>query len=101
MTSPVFARTTFGQPDCGQWVNATQVQRLQRQFWLLGWLTGANALLDADTPKGQTKPDYLGQLNSAEQTFLFVDNYCRANPLSDVGNAADELMVDLIRKKYK
>jgi hypothetical protein len=103
MTSPVFAQlsTTFGQPDCGQWVNATQGQRPQRQAWLLGWLTGANTMIEGTTPKGQTKPDYLAQLNSAEQAFLFVDNYCRANPLSNVGHAADQLIAELITKQHK
>jgi len=102
ISSPGFAQYTFfGRSDCGQWVNATQAQRFQRQAWLLGWLSGTNNEFNNNTPKGQTPPDYLGLLSSAEQAYLFVDNYCRANPLNNVADAADQLMAELITKKYK
>jgi hypothetical protein len=102
VSSPMFAQgTSFGRSDCGQWVNATQVQRQQRQAWLLGWLSGTNNAIEARTPQGQALPDYLGQLSSVDQAYLFVDNYCRANPLNNVADAADQLMVDLIAKKHK
>ena len=102
VSSPVFAQTTrIGMSDCGQWFSDTQVQKQNNRAWVLGWLSGVNNQINIDSPKGQTPPDYLAQLNSAAQAYLFVDNYCRANPLETLGAAADQLMADLITKKYK
>ena len=102
VSSPVFAQTTrIGMSDCGQWFSDTQIQKHSNRGWVLGWLSGVNNQLNNDAPKGQTPPDYLAQLNLAAQAYLFVDNYCRANPLETLGAAADQLMADLITKKYK
>jgi hypothetical protein len=100
-SSPVFAQlsTKFGQPDCGQWVSAPAAKKEQHKAWLMAWLLETNEVLDARTQTGQTPPNYLGQLNSAEQAYLFTDNYCRTNPLSMVVKAAGQLMDDLIDKK--
>lgn len=101
VSSPVFAGTTFGMADCGQWLNDTQAQKQHNQYWVMGWLSGVNNSFNSDTPKGQTPPNYLAQLNSANQVFLFIDNFCRANPLETVMVAADQLMADLTTKKHK
>jgi len=101
VSSPVFAGTTFGRRDCGQWFSDAQVQKERNRAWVLGWLSGVNNAFNNRTPDGQTKPDFLAQLNSADQIFLFVDNFCRANPLETVSAAADQLMAELITKKHK
>ena len=101
VSSPAFATRSYGLPDCGQWIKDTGVQRKFNEGWLLGWLSGVNNSMDASTPKGQTPPNYLAQTTSANQVILFVDNYCRANPLEDISSAADQLMADLVDKKYK
>ena len=102
VASSAFAQnTSLGKPDCGQWFSDTQVQKQSNRAWVMGWLSGVNNEFNNNAPKGQTPPDYLAQLNSAAQAFLFVDNFCRANPLESVSAAADQLMADLIAKKYK
>lgn len=101
VSSPVFAATTFGMPDCGQWFSGTQIQKQNSRAWVMGWLSGVNNSFNVDTAKGQIRPDFLKQIRSADQIFLFVDNFCRANPLEDVSAAADQLMADLISKKHK
>ena len=79
--APSFAGfRTFGDYDCGQWFKAPQAKT-----WLLGYLTGMNgALADNDF-------DPLAQLNSPEQAFMWMDNYCKANPLKRVSDGGDEL----------
>ena len=103
VSSPVFAQisTKFDQLDCGQWVNATAAKKEQNKAWLRAWLLEKNEALDAGTQTGQASSNYLGQLNSAEQAYLYVDNYCRTNPLSMVLEAGVHLMLDLMYKKDK
>ncbi len=100
VSNPVFATMTIGQPDCGQWIKEIGVRRQFNEQWLLGWLSGVNSAIDAKSHPSQTPPDYLAQITSAAQAFLVVDNFCRANPLSSVSAAAEQLMADLINKKH-
>ena len=43
--------------------------------------------------------DPLDALSSAEQAFIWMDNYCRVNPLKHIGDGAEDLAVELIRMK--
>jgi hypothetical protein len=86
-TTEVFASTSFGGADCGQWFN--EPRRSTAKVWLAGYLSGLNAV----RAKEQTDP--LGQLSSMEQAFLWVDNYCRANPLRETQDAANALFREL------
>ena len=67
-----------------------------QKSWLLGYLSGANAAWD-----GVDKPatDPLSALSSAEQAFVWVDNYCKKNPLEMVSSAGMFLMIELVKKK--
>lgn len=78
----------FGEPDCGKWVESSTATR---KAWLLGYLSGMNTM-DA------TKGDALEQLQSAEQAFLWMDNYCRANPLNGMSNGAVALFFELTKR---
>jgi len=60
------------------------------QFWLLGLVTGMNAMLDDD-------PDLLDTVNST----LIVDwisRYCAANPEADLFEGATKFLIE-VRKK--
>jgi hypothetical protein len=82
--------TMFGVPDCGKWiVNHTESQK----GWLLGFLSG---LASMDTTK-----DVLDSLDSADQIYLWTNNYCQANPLSTLNEAGNVLYLELIRKHAK
>ena len=80
----------FGDYDCGLWF----VKKEPAKGWLLGNLSGMNAILAND----KIKYDPLGKLNSAEQAFLWMDNYCRVNPLRTVSEGALELYIELQKK---
>ncbi len=47
--------------------------------------------------KKPTNP--LGTLKSADQIFLWMDNWCKANPLKKVGEGGAELFVELRMNK--
>ena len=86
--------STLGVPPCGTWVKDRQDPKARllsktNEYWLVGYLTGLSVGIGKDFLNG-TDPDSL---------FLWVDNYCRANPLSDAAYAADGLATVLIRNK--
>lgn len=53
--------TTFGTPDCGEWIKQNSVRD---KSWLLGYLSGINS-----EPLNQ-KYDALNELNSAQQAGI-------------------------------
>lgn len=92
-------QTSFGNYDCGQWFQGPQAAKP----WLLGYLTGINFAVLANSstkydPLGK-KYDPLGNLNSADQAFLWMDNYCKAHPLETVGVGGWFLFQELQRLK--
>ena len=84
--------TSFGTPDCGKWVNAPN---LSMKGWLIGFLTGANHMY------ATLSFDPLDQLSSVDQAFVWMDNYCKSNPLSNVGKGAIDLYDELKRMARK
>jgi hypothetical protein len=81
---------SFGDYDCGQWFTRKEVAR----GWLLGYLSGINHVL-ADDKKGF---DPLNKLNSADQAYLWIENYCKANPLKQLSAAGSLLYLELEKK---
>jgi len=86
------AFTVFGTPDCGKWISQPTPAR---KGWLLGYLSGLNG---GFVEVARLKGDPLSELQSAEQAFLWMDNYCRANPLQNVSDGAITLFIELIDK---
>ena len=91
LAQPVVGQTLFGNFDCGQWINN---QNSMRKAWLLGYMSG---LSSGTNPDGKKK-DWLGKVDSADQIYLFVENYCRANPLKRIEAAGLTLYVELLTK---
>lgn len=85
--------TYFGNIDCGQWVKAPHPGN---KVWLMGYLSGMNKVWNGEAKK---PADPLGRLSSVEQAVLWMDNYCKANPLKSVSNGAVDLFFDLVEKK--
>ena len=86
-----FAQKTFGAPDCGQWLAGSDGAKALNKAWLLGYLSGLSV-------SGVEKPDPLTALSSAKQAYVWMDNYCRKNPLNDVPTGSNELFRELANK---
>lgn len=91
--SMVTGQTYIGSYDCGEWFTKPQTKD-----WLLGYLSGFNVgtLSQMGYPPNY---DPLGKLNSSAQAYLWMDNYCRANPLKTVLDGALNLYNELRAKK--
>jgi hypothetical protein len=86
------SQTVFGAPDCGGWIK--QGSNPQKG-WLLGYMSGLNVIHDVESLK---PVDPLSKLNSADQAFLWMDNYCKTNPLKNVSDGGWELFKELRKK---
>jgi hypothetical protein len=97
LTQPVFGQAIFGGPDCGKWISS---KTDARKAWVLGFMSGMSmATHYFGTPTDRkTNGDWLDKVNSAEQIFLFVDNYCQKNPLRSVESAGMALYIELTSK---
>lgn len=81
-----------GAPSCGDWIahrKDSDTLALSNGSWLLGYLSGLAV--------GAGKNFLPGTDNTA--IFSWMDDYCRANPLKEVGSGGASLMAELIAKK--
>lgn len=92
-TTPALAvTTTIGRPDCGEWVKAS-ASSPRMKAWLLGYMSGLNAK-HQETKKKPDDP--LDRVASAQQIFLWMDNYCKSNPLKTLFDGGLELFDELL-----
>ena len=75
-----------GSTNCGDWVANLDVQK---KSWLLGYLSGLAVGRQQDILKE----------TSNESIFLWMDNYCKANPLENVIHAGNILSYELKKQK--
>jgi hypothetical protein len=76
-----------GVPDCGTWVQARAAGKAPvQEAYLLGLLNGAAI--------GSQLEFWLsgGIPVNRQQVYLWMDNYCRNSPLSNIVSGAGELM---------
>jgi|LauGreDrversion4_1035100.scaffolds.fasta_scaffold278117_1 hypothetical protein len=92
-SNPVIAQRLIGNVDCGKWVKdqSTTPPNLLNRAWVAGYISGLNI---GDEKARNT----LKNISSADQIFLWMDNYCKANPLKDVSYGAETLMEELRKK---
>ena len=79
-------------PSCGEWVvhrEKSDTLALGNASWLLGYLAGMA------TGSGK---DYLSGTDNSS-IYRWMDNYCRSNPLRDVGSGGKALVAELAGKK--
>src|SRR2546425_748369 len=80
-----------GSSGCGEWVEARRSgtagtpASINMEGWLLGFLSGAAYSSGKDTLRN----------TDASSLFLWMDNYCKANPLKKVMDGAQELDFEL------
>ncbi len=68
-----------GDLDCGLWMRARQQNKANVfESYVLGFLDGISAGEDREFWRGN------GQIISRDSVYLWIDNYCRSNPLSQV-----------------
>ena len=83
-----------GDPDCGVWVKPeTPTREIENRAWLMGFLSGVNMgfTMASSATVGKRTPEFSFDKTN-EQTFLWMDNYCRTNPLSSAMYGVGELM---------
>lgn len=81
--------TVRGAPSCGKWIEVRKNQPYSPESaWLIGYLSGTSSGLGVDALKG-TDNDSL---------FLWMDNYCKTDPLSHLGRGANSLFIELMKK---
>jgi len=79
-----------GMSSCGGWLTRGTGELAQmRQAWVIGYLSGRAAATDKD---------FLTGIDDAT-IFLWLDNFCRANPNKDVEDGAAALAAELIWQK--
>lgn len=78
----------FGIPDCGSWIRSPSPWQ---KAWLLGYMSGLASM--------DPQPNVLNGVSSSDQLYLWMDNWCRANPLKSVEAGGNELYNELAAKK--
>ncbi len=79
-------------PSCGEWISHREKSdplALGNTSWLLGYLSGQAV------SRGK---DFVAGTHNAS-IYKWMDNYCRTNPLRDVGSGGIALAAELTRKK--
>lgn len=86
---PSSAFTTVGNRSCGKWVEGRSNPGSYRNIgvisWLGGYISGMASMSGVDILKDR----------DADSVFLWVDNYCRSNPLENLSDAGNALYSEL------
>jgi hypothetical protein len=80
-------------PDCGHWIRTPNDAH---KTWLAGYLSAMNATLGAMAHKTDVLKDM-----SPQQAYVWMDNYCKANPLSDANEGGNQLWSELVKRKAR
>jgi hypothetical protein len=85
-----FTQTWMGLPDCGKYLEKSEALEFGHKMYALGYISSINLW---KVPKKDILQDI-----SAQQVWLYVENYCRKNPLDKINAALDTLIIELIKK---
>ena len=88
--APPIALSGFADMSCGAWTGSSNdiPTRAQYLAWLRGFISGVNY-------SDRQKQIEIEKLPSNETLILYVDKYCRDNPLSNYPGAAFKLVEEL------
>ena len=89
-----WAEWVRGDPDCGMWVKPeTHARELENRAWLIGFLSGVNMgfTMASSATLGKLTPEFGFDMTN-EKIFLWMDTYCRTNPLSSAMYGVGELI---------
>ncbi len=90
MTSS-FAVTVMGARSCGTWIESRKsggISEIAPQAWIVGYLSGISV---------ESGKDILASTD-ANSLYLWMDKYCRDNPLERLDNGGYNLFIELARK---
>ena len=90
VAQPALGATIIGRPDCGVWLSK---QRETDKAWLLGYVS---AISWSEQGRLSGASDPLSKISSVEQIFVWMNNYCQKDPLSNVGAGAFSLYIELL-----
>jgi hypothetical protein len=83
-------------PNCAAWVKPeTNAPELDNRAWLIGFLSGANMAFSLNADHKHF--NYFGGITTG-QIYLWIDNYCRTNPLSSAMYSVGELVQERNKK---
>jgi len=86
---PAFSQKLIGRYDCGIWLNQKSETS---KSWLLGYMSGLNTMYVNSGLSG--KKDLLEAI-SADQIYIWMNNYCQKNPLKTLDAGAISLFVEI------
>ena len=89
-----YAVLARGIPDCGEWLKTDPTEQLRTKSWLIGYLSGINIGFRIEK---QRDFNYFDNVTN-DQIFLWMDKYCRANPLSTVAVGSADLYQEMSNK---
>ena len=81
-------------PDCGRWLNSESTFKISLRYWVLGFISGVNI-----TNPPPDNSNRLSKINSVDQIFYYIDNYCRKNPENAAASGAFQYLIDLDNKR--
>lgn len=81
---------SYDDTSCGAWIKSANVEWARAQYlsWFRGFISGYNF----GNPENQVQ---LERMPNADTLYLFVDKYCRENPLNPFVSAAFKLVEQL------
>lgn len=79
-----------GFRSCGKWISERAASDSSyATTWLVGYMSGIAMGAEIDILAGTDN----------QSIYLWMDNYCRANPLKDTSDGGVELTIELMKKK--
>lgn len=86
------AITAVGMVSCGSYISSVDNRTNSANYsWVAGYLSGVSMGLNVDLLK---------QTDGAS-IRLWMENYCRKNPLKNTADAADQLAIELMKANAK
>lgn len=93
ITTNANALATKGDRSCGDWViskeQSNKGEYVINLTWFTGYMSGLAAGMNADVLQGV----------DGNSIMVWVDNYCKANPLQYLSSAGIDLFLELKNKK--
>ena len=81
---------SYADTSCGAWTWSANIEASRAQYasWFRGFVSGHNF----GNPEAQVS---MGQMPNDETLYLYIDKYCRDNPLNPFTSAAFRLVEEL------